>query len=120
MRATTMYFGAALHTQRGGQCPSLLRPKEGAGEYGRGERGAWRSGRGTEGKHGAEKMNKLSERPEKGRAVFLRHVSPPFLRFALTCVSIDEPRFALDPYRPGESPVPTSPFLLAVRIIESV
>lgn len=31
MRATTMYFGAALHTPRGGQCPSLLRPKEGAG-----------------------------------------------------------------------------------------
>jgi len=31
VRATTMYFGAALHTPRGGQCPSLLRPKEGAG-----------------------------------------------------------------------------------------
>lgn len=30
MRATTMYFGAALHTPRGGQCPSLLRLKEGA------------------------------------------------------------------------------------------
>lgn len=27
---TTMYFGAALHTPRGGQCPSLLRLKEGA------------------------------------------------------------------------------------------
>lgn len=30
VRATTMYFGAALHTPRGGQCPSLLRLKEGA------------------------------------------------------------------------------------------
>lgn len=38
MRATTMYFGAALHTPRGGQCPSLLRPKEGAeGREGRRE-----------------------------------------------------------------------------------
>lgn len=30
VRATTMYFGAALHTPRGGQCPSLLWLKEGA------------------------------------------------------------------------------------------
>lgn len=43
VRATTMYFGAALHTPRGGQCPSLLRLKEGAEgregwrEQGRGE-----------------------------------------------------------------------------------
>lgn len=44
VRATTIYFGAALHTPRGGQCPSLLRPKEEAGERprrgGEPERGA--------------------------------------------------------------------------------
>lgn len=49
VRATTMYFGAALHTPRGGQCPSLLRPKEGAGGYGGSGRGAWRSGKGDRG-----------------------------------------------------------------------
>lgn len=48
MRATTMYFGAALHTPRGGQCPSLLRLKEGAEgregwrELGRRRKGALR------------------------------------------------------------------------------
>lgn len=48
VRATTMYFGAALHTPRGGQCPSLLRLKEGAEgregwrELGRRRKGALR------------------------------------------------------------------------------
>lgn len=45
MRATTMYFGAALHTPRGGQCPSLLRLKEGAeGREGWRELGSRRKG----------------------------------------------------------------------------
>lgn len=39
VRATTMYFGAALHTPRGGQCPSLLRPKEREGGRVGGKRG---------------------------------------------------------------------------------
>lgn len=88
VRATTMYFGAALHTPCGGQCPSLLRPKEGAGSLGggRGREGRRGRGRETEGKHGAEKMNKRSGRPEKGREVSLyRPCVPPSL--SQLCVS---------------------------------
>lgn len=95
MRATTMYFGAALHTPRGGQCPSLLRLKEGAEgregwrELGRRRKGALRGrererqGGRAEGT-GAEwkKMNKHPARDGGGelpRSAPVRTLSPlPF------------------------------------------
>lgn len=73
VRATTMYFGAALHTPRGGQCPSLLRLKEGAeGREGwreQGGGGASRS-RGRQGgghRRGVEKNEQTSSEKWRGR-----------------------------------------------------
>lgn len=60
VRATTMYFGAALHTPRRGQCPSLLRPKEGA----EGREG-WREQEGERSTVGRERERE--ERGEQGR-----------------------------------------------------
>lgn len=79
VRATTMYFGAALHTPRGGQCPSLLRLKEGAEgregwrEQGRGEgrgrfaveREVGRQGGGH--RRGVEKNEQTSSERWRGR-----------------------------------------------------
>lgn len=81
MRATTMYFGAALHTPRGGQCPSLLRLKEGAEgregwrELGRRRKGALRGRErqreaGWQGgghRRGVEKNEQTSSKRWRGR-----------------------------------------------------
>lgn len=108
MRATTMYFGAALHTPRGGQCPSLLRLKEGAEgregwrELGRRRKGALRGrerererqGGRAEGT-GAEwkKMNKHPARDGGGelpRSAPVRTLSllSPFFSRALSSLSL--------------------------------
>lgn len=111
MRATTMYFGAALHTPRGGQCPSLLRLKEGAEgregwrELGRRRKGALRGrerererqGGRAEGT-GAEwkKMNKHPARDGGGelpRSAPVRTLSslPFFLSRSLLSFSLPSP-----------------------------
>lgn len=106
MRATTMYFGAALHTPRGGQCPSLLRLKEGAEgregwrELGRRRKGALR-GREREGQGGRaegtgaewKKMNKHPARDGGGelpRSAPVRTLSslPFFLSRSLLSFSL--------------------------------
>lgn len=114
MRATTMYFGAALHTPRGGQCPSLLRLKEGAEgregwrELGRRRKGALRGrererqGGRAEGT-GAEwkKMNKHPARDGGGelprsapvRTLSLSLLSPFFSR-ALSSLSLSLSSFS--------------------------
>lgn len=97
VRATTMYFGAALHTPRGGQCPSLLRPKEGAGGYGGSDRGAWRSGKGDRGQALSGKNEQTFRKTRKGtHRVLVHHSSLPFLYLVLTFMLIDELRFMLD------------------------
>lgn len=88
MRATTMYFGAALHTPRGGQCPSLLRLKEGTEgredwreQGGRGggkgrfavERETGRQGGGH--RRGVEKNEQTSSERWRGRAAEERTLS---------------------------------------------
>lgn len=72
VRATTMYFGAALHTPRGGQCPSLLRLKEGAeGREGWREQGGGasrsRGRQGGEHRRGVEKNEQTSSERWRGR-----------------------------------------------------
>lgn len=92
-----MYFGAALHTPRGGQCPSLLRPKEGAGGYGGSDRGAWRSGKGDRGQALSGKNEQTFRKTRKGtHRVLVHHSSLPFLYLVLTFMLIDELRFMLD------------------------
>lgn len=114
MRATTMYFGAALHTPRGGQCPSLLRLKEGAEgregwrELGRRRKGALRGrerererqGGRAEGT-GAEwkKMNKHPARDGGGelpRSAPVRTLSllSPFFSRALSSLSLSLSSFS--------------------------
>lgn len=109
MRATTMYFGAALHTPRGGQCPSLLRLKEGAEgregwrELGRRRKGALR-GREREGQGGRaegtgaewKKMNKHPARDGGGelpRSAPVRTLSslPFFLSRSLLSFPLPSP-----------------------------
>lgn len=108
MRATTMYFGAALHTPRGGQCPSLLRLKEGAEgregwrELGRRRKGALR-GREREreagwqgGGHrrGVEKNEQTSSKRWRGRVTEERpgahslSLLSPFFSRALSSLSL--------------------------------
>lgn len=127
MRATTMYFGAALHTPRGGQCPSLLRLKEGAEgregwrELGRRRKGALRGrererqGGRAEGT-GAEwkKMNKHPARDGGGelpRSAPVRTLSllSPFFSRALSSLSLFPSPLSLFSF------LPPSSLLLSVR-----
>lgn len=128
MRATTMYFGAALHTPRGGQCPSLLRLKEGAEgregwrELGRRRKGALRGrererGAGWQGgghRRGVEKNEQTSSKRWRGRVTEERPGAhslsslPFFLSRSLLSFSLPSPLSLF-------SFLPPSSLLLSVR-----